>query len=122
MGTLKEITKAFLKQYPLISYSDECVTTMKRSLIKQAEKIGPSSAKIAAYVWAYKAIQSYQSGLEFLKLSEKYSYERFEKSCERALFYKYETAEAVELVLQKRLETLPLTYCTDIFGQQRIDS
>ena len=63
--------------------------------------------------------QSYQTVRQFLKLSGQYTYERFEKSCERALFYKYETAEAVELVLQKRLENLALTYCTDIFGNDR---
>ncbi len=119
METLNEITKTFLKQHPLISCSDEYVTTMKRCLIKQAEQIGPSSAKIAGYIWAHKAIQSYQTVRQFLKLSGKYTYERFEKSCERALFYKYESADAVELVLQKRLENLPLTYCTDIFGNDR---
>ena len=119
METLNEITKTFLKQHPLISCSDEYVTTMKRCLIKQAEQIGPSSTKIAGYIWAHKAIQSYQIVRQFLKLSGQYTYERFEKSCERALFYKYESAEAVELVLQKRLENLALTYCTDIFGNDR---
>jgi transposase len=79
-------------------------------IIAWAEKTGPSTAKLASEVMAFRAHpeQGFRSCLGIIRLGGRFGPERLERACARALTVKAHSYRSVESILKTGLDQKPL--------------
>jgi hypothetical protein len=94
------------------------VLEQQQSLLTAATNIGPATNFIIKLNWAYELENTCCKLRWFLKLADKYSASRLEAAAKRAVFYKLESINLIKLLLEERLDALPLTNEIDFFGDK----
>jgi len=79
-------------------------------LINWGKTVGPHTAAVVEHVIRSKPHpeQGYRSALGLLRLSDRYSAERLERACERAITLRSASYRTVKTMLKQRMETAPL--------------
>ena len=79
-------------------------------IIHWAKETGPSTAQLVEKIMDERRHpeQGYRASLGILRLSKRYSPERLEKACQRALACRSHSYRSVESMLKNRLEDQPL--------------
>ena len=93
----------------------------QRRLFELAENIGVESSCFILDLWDKELTVVYKKLRSLLKLSKKYGIYRFEKATERANYYNQQAVTTIKVILQNKLDHLPLDPNTDIWGQYRLD-
>jgi hypothetical protein len=78
-------------------------------LIFKGGEIGPSVAEAIKIVLKARQHpeQGYKSSMGILQLARKFSPERAEKACQRALYFKGVSYKSIKTILEKSLDTQP---------------
>src|SRR5206468_5450599 len=71
------------------------------------------------YTTLFRSQQGYRACLGILRLSKRYSDERLEKACARALAGRSHSYRSVESILKKNLENQPLPQVSQAVGVAR---
>jgi len=90
-------------------------------LFRQANLIGVHTDLFARHLY----LQEYQKLVaaldRLLRLRVRFSHSRLEAACQRASFYGSSSFDTLTLILRHRLDRLPLSPQSDIFGQLFLD-
>jgi hypothetical protein len=90
---------------------------LKRVLIEEAQRVGPSVALLVQALWAEAVVDAAREVYQLLRLPRRYGVQRLEAACKRAAYYRRDRNHfTIEWILQKRYDELPLTHYTDIRG------
>ena len=103
-----------------MSDSDFNMFYYKKRLLDKANKIGFHTGCFILEKWDTEIIMIYQKLRKILCLANNFSYQRLEKACERAYFYKKEHTDIIKMILKQGLDALPMDLNTDIFGQYKL--
>lgn len=99
--------------------------TFLNSIIKtslgEALKIGYNTSVYIRIYWGMEMIHIYDEVNRMLQGVKKYSADRIEKACQRALFYGYYDVEKIKYILTNSLDKLELNGNTDINGQMFLE-
>ena len=87
---------------------EEVLQCTREGLLLQAEKIGSFTYQMAKTIFSRRATDSLRPVRHLLRLGIKYSEERLEKSCERAIAYKMFSYASVKSILQNELDKQPI--------------
>jgi transposase len=91
----------------------------RQRLIEKSAKIGPHTEQLVAALFKYRKHTSVMGSVKgILKLSQKYTAERLEKACTRALYYDEPAYNTVKRILKNNLDLLPLPNPIDSGGTQ----
>lgn len=82
---------------------------------------GENIRKTVDIIWSRTIERKISEINSFLGLIWTYSPVRFERACGRALYYNCSSIPAIIDILEKNLDTLPLTRDTDVEGQFEFD-
>src|SRR5437867_478444 len=104
-----KFTYSTLREHMPRSHQEHLEWTPSR-IVNWAEKVGSSTAKLVETILGERTHpqQGYRACLGILRLSKRYSDERLEKACARALAGQSHSYRSVESILKKNLENQPL--------------
>jgi transposase len=79
-------------------------------IVNRAKKIGPRTAEFMEHMMKSRPFpqQAYRACYGLLRLGERYSEERLEKACEKALVIRATRYQQVESILKNKLEEVPV--------------
>jgi hypothetical protein len=97
----------------LKTYSQEFIDYF----FEQASHIGYFTKEIAVQTLCDYLYQAETKIADLIRLASRFSDKRLEESCKRVVFYGADSIEMVKTVLLQKLDSLPLTHNTDIYGQ-----
>jgi hypothetical protein len=87
-------------------------------LLNPNAQLGTYTVEFIRQLWAPYTAEALAQERTLLHLARRYSPERLEAACKRALYYEQEIRiEIVETILSRQLDQLPLDAATDITGQ-----
>jgi hypothetical protein len=89
-------------------HQEEYLSETSESLLAWAGSIGKSVLEVAEKILSHKNIDGLRPTRGLLFLSKKYSNERLETACDRALFYDTPSYRSVKSILEKGLDKVPL--------------
>jgi len=81
--------------------------------------LGPCAAWFTRTLWAQAAQHAYQDSLQLLDYAHRYTPQRLEHACQRALLYKLNTLAALRFILAEDLDRLPPRPDAELIGQLR---
>lgn len=85
-------------------HQEAYLSLTSQGLMRQARRIGPAVALLAAQILADKAVDGLRPLRGLLRLAEKYPGSRLEAACRRALFYETPTYRSVKSILHHGLD------------------
>ncbi len=85
-------------------YKEEYLSMTKESLLAWAGSIGKSTLEVAELIFSRKNIDGLRPVRGLLFLSNKYSRERLEAACRRAIYYDTPVYMSVKSILEKKLD------------------
>jgi hypothetical protein len=83
---------------------EEVLQCSREGLLTIAEKIGPFTFQLVRGILSHPSIDKLRPVRHLLKLAKKYSQERLEKACQRALTYKMFSYASVKNILENNLD------------------
>ena len=87
-------------------------------LLNPHSGLGPYTVNFIRALWAPLTNEALKQEGQLLQLAQNYPAVRFEAACRRALFYECDPdIQVVHMILERKLERLPLDEATDVFGQ-----
>jgi transposase len=90
---------------------EEVLQCSREGLLSLAEKVGPSTFQLVEGILSHPSIDKLRPVRHLLQLARKYSQERLEKACHRALIYKMFSYASVKNILENNLDCQPI--CTE---------
>ncbi len=98
-------------------YPDEQEQIMKQALLREAQQLGPAVVRVVGNIWSSSIIEAYHSAQDLIRLSERYTPERVEAACKRAIYYRQDKNNyVISWLLEKNYDRLALSAYTDIKG------
>jgi hypothetical protein len=76
-------------------------------ILHHAALLGPTTAWFIRRLWAQAALQAYQQSIDLASHAHRYTPQRLERSCQRALLYGLDSLPALRLILAEDLLPLP---------------
>jgi hypothetical protein len=107
LATLAEIRK----------YPGQMPAGILELLLKQADMVGPCTSEVILRLWIDHLMSLYDRLNGLFALGNRWSDERLEKACIRALFYDFHSLKIIRSIILEQLDQLPLSFDTDIYGQ-----
>ncbi|PNX48052.1 MAG: hypothetical protein BV456_10210 [Thermoplasmata archaeon M8B2D] len=106
------------KQYLKHSFNSSVkhVNGLYNSILNDSEKLGPYTKLFAQHIWEAGAHRTVYRLNNFY--SQTHLYKRIEAVCKRSVFYESFSLKTANRILIEKLDYLPLSINTDIFGQQ----
>ena len=86
-------------------------------IFHHAALLGPCAAWFVRTLWAQAAQRAYQQSAELLSHAYRYTPQRLERACHRALLYNLDSLPAVGLILAEDLDRLSLRADAEPNGQ-----
>jgi len=86
-------------------------------ILHQGSLLGPCAAWFIRTLWAQAAQHAYQESLQLLDYAHRYTPQRLERACERALLYHLEGLQALRFILAEDLDQLRPRPDADAPGQ-----
>jgi hypothetical protein len=87
---------------------EEVLQCSREGLLSIAEKVGPSTYGLVQGILSHPSIDKLRPVRHLLKLANKYSSQRLEKACGRALTYKMYSYASVKNILENNLDHQPI--------------
>lgn len=81
--------------------------------------LGPCAEWFIRTLWAQAAQYAYQDSLQLLDYAHRYTPQRLEHACKRALLYRLEGLSALRFIFAEDLDRLPLRLDAELTGQLR---
>ena len=108
------------KQYLIDSFDSSVkhVNGLYNSVLNDSAKFGPYAKLFSQHIWEASVHRTAARLKRFYSHTDKYSYCRIEAVCKRSVFYGSCSLGTANLVFIEKLDYLPLSINTDIFGQQ----
>jgi hypothetical protein len=86
-------------------------------ILHHAALLGPCAAWFIRTLWAQAAQHAYQDSLQLLDYAHRYTPQRLENACERALLYRLEGLAALRFIFAENLDRLPPRPDAELTGQ-----
>jgi hypothetical protein len=87
-------------------------------LLNPNAQLGTYTVEFIRQLWAPYTAEALEQERALLRVARRFSPDRLEAACRRALFYHQEiNIETAEMILRQDLDQLPLDAATDITGQ-----
>jgi hypothetical protein len=86
-------------------------------IFHHAALLGPYAAWFVRTLWKQAAQQAYQDSVQLLSYAHRYTPQRLERACERALLYNLDSLPAVGFIFAEDLDRLPLSPDAEVNGQ-----
>jgi transposase len=83
---------------------EEVLQCSREGLLSLADKVGPFTFQLVREILSHPSIDKLRPVRHLLKLAKKYSEERLEKACQRALVYKMFSYASVKNILENKLD------------------
>lgn len=91
---------------------------MKQALFREAHRFGPAVVRVVGNIWSSSIKEAYLSAQDLIRLSKRYTPERVEAACKRAIYYCQDKNNyIISWLLEKNYDRLALSAYTDIKGQ-----
>jgi hypothetical protein len=98
--------------------ANEQERAIKQVLLQEARACGPSVAQLVQTVWAGSILEMVRDSRELMDLACRYSPERLQAACRRAIYYRKDRSfYIIPRLLEDQYDRLPLSPYTDIEGQ-----
>ena len=81
--------------------------------------LGPCAEWFTRTLWAQAAQHAYQDSLQLLDYAHRYTPQRLEHACKRALLYRLEGLSALRFIFAEDLDRLPPRPDAELTGQLR---
>jgi hypothetical protein len=94
---------------------------LKTQMLHRATKCGTSTTAMVDKIWVNHFTHTVKHLQRFLSLAHRFSPQRLEAACRRALFYSVATDKVVQHILTKGYDRLPLSPYSTIEGQPVFD-
>ena len=104
----------------LIDHSKNILKRIENNIFSQAKETGCYTEYFASYIWKQQLSQTCSLLTRFLNL-KRFSSQRLEAACRRSLFYGHYSYEMVLFILKNQLDSLPLDFNSDLYGQLFLD-
>ncbi|MBN2422482.1 IS21 family transposase [Candidatus Woesearchaeota archaeon] len=88
-------------------FQEQYLNNNRKYILAQARFIGESAVKVIEKILSEKTVDGTRPCMGILSLSKKYSAERVEKACSRALYYDTVRYMSIKNILEKNLDFLP---------------
>jgi len=92
---------------------------VEQFILHHGDLLGPFAAWFIQTLWAQAAQHAYQESLQLLHYAHRYTPQRLERACERALLYHLEGLAALRFIFAEDLDRLPPRPDAEFTGQLR---
>ena len=92
---------------------------VEQFILHHGALLGPYAAWFIQTLWAQAAQHAYQESLQLLDYAHRYTPQRLENACERALLYHLEGLAAIRFIFAEDLDRLPPRPDAELTGQLR---
>jgi len=99
------------------SHSD--LPGVEQFILHHGARMGPWAKSFIRTLWAQAAQNAYQDSLQLLSYTHRYTPQRLENACERALLYHLEGLWAIRFIFAEDLDRLPPRSDAELTGQLR---
>jgi hypothetical protein len=96
---------------------EQYMQATSEGLIRWSYRIGDAVGKVAECILSDKAVDGMRPVRALVHLAGKYSAQRLERACQRALLYQTASYSSVKSILVKKLDELPSSQPTEPSGQ-----
>lgn len=98
-------------------HMEQYMNTTSAGLVRWAMSLGESVGQVAQSIMADKAVDGMRPVRALIRLAHRYSTDRLERACERALRYDTANYRSVKEILKKNMDMLPAEDPTEPSGQ-----
>ena len=88
-------------------------------ILHHGDLLGPFAAWFIQTLWAQAAQHAYQESVQLLSYAHRYTPQRLERACERALLYHLEGLAALRFIFAEDLDRLSPRLDAELTGQLR---